>query len=251
VPRILRTIIPRIRRSLRDRGLITSLSRSILLPLHLLREYRSARSLRKTSRASDFDLHHGLATDGDYSGRTYLSDLNISGHNWIDAVDYIPIEPQRFRYLMASLPIPFAEYTFIDFGSGKGRALLLASEFPFKRIMGVEFSPELHQIAQQNIARYRSGAQKCRTIDPLLADFTQFPLPAGPLLMFFFDPCSAAILNQTLANIERSLQSDPRPACIAYVAIRPEHDAIFAASHRWREMLRDSQYRFVVFQFER
>lgn len=248
MPRILRTIIPRIGRSVRTRGVLASLSRSLLLPIHLIREYRDVRSLRKTSSPSEFDLQHGVETDGDYSGRTYLSDLNISSQNWIDAVDYIPIEPERFRYVMGSLRIAFDEYTFVDFGSGKGRALLLASEFPFRKIVGVEFSPELHQIAQQNIARYRSDTQKCRNIESLLADFTEFSLPPGPLLMFFFDPCNAAVLQQTLSNIERSLQSDPRPASIVYVADRPQHDAVFTASQRWLEILRNLQFRFVVLE---
>ena len=96
MPRIGKTIIPRIKQSLRDRGLATSVLRSVLLPVHLFKEYRAA------------------------------------------------IEPARFRKVLASLQIAFHDYTFIDFGSGKGRALLLASEFPFKRIIGLEFSPELH-----------------------------------------------------------------------------------------------------------
>jgi hypothetical protein len=63
---------------------------------------------------------------------------------------------------MAALPWRPEDFTVIDFGSGKGRALIVASECPFRRIIGVEFALELHRDAQQNIravsARVARGA---------------------------------------------------------------------------------------------
>jgi hypothetical protein len=139
-------MIPRIKKSLRERGLLTSLCRSFLLPVHLFREYRAAKSLRPDGQVSDFDRECGVDTDGKFEGWTYLSDLNIPSSNWIDGTDYTAIEPTRFKRVLAGFDgfdIAFEDYTFVDFGSGKGRALLLASEYPFKRILGLEFSPEL------------------------------------------------------------------------------------------------------------
>ena len=131
MPTVLKTVIPRIRKSLRDKGLATSLRRSFLLPIHLLREYRAGRSLRVEGEVSEFDSAHSVDTGGKFQDWTYLSDLNIPSPNWIEGGDYLPIEPERFKRVIASLDIAFEEFTFIDFGSGKGRALLLASEFPF------------------------------------------------------------------------------------------------------------------------
>ena len=42
--------------------------------------------------------------------------------------------------ILADLGIYYPDCVFLDLGAGKGRALLLASQFPFKRIVGVEFS---------------------------------------------------------------------------------------------------------------
>ena len=155
MPRVMKTLIPRIRKSLRERGFVTSLRRSFLLPIHLLKEYREARSLRPSGDASGFDHQYGVETDGTFEGWTYLSDLDIPSPNWIDGNNYAAIEPLRFKHVLAAFDMALEDYTFIDFGSGKGRALLLASEYPFKRIVGLEFSPELHAIAEQNIQRYR------------------------------------------------------------------------------------------------
>jgi hypothetical protein len=149
---------------LRERGFVTSLCRSFLLPVHLFREYRAAKSLRPDGHVSEFDREYGVDTDGKFGGWTYLSDLDIPSPNWFDANDYAAIEPLRFKRVLAKLNIAFEDYTFVDYGSGKGRALLLASEFPFKRIIGLEFSPELHSIAEDNIRRCRSRPQKCREI---------------------------------------------------------------------------------------
>src|SRR5215475_14101173 len=140
MPKVWRTVVPRIRKSLRDYGLAKSLRRSILLPIHLIKEYRSAKELRAGGPQNEFDRVHNVDTDGQFGGWTYLSDLNIQSPNWIDGNNYLAIAPERFNCVLQSLGISFDQYTFIDFGSGKGRALLLASEFPFKEIVGVEFA---------------------------------------------------------------------------------------------------------------
>lgn len=181
MPRVLKTVIPRIKKSLKERGLITSLTRSFLLPFHLLSEYRAARSLRRGGHISEFDRTSGADTDGEFDGWTFLSDLKIPSPNWIEANNYHPIEPERLRSVVASLGVEFEDYTFIDYGSGKGRGLLLASEFPFKRIIGLEFLPELHGIAENNIRQYRSATQKCRNVQSMNLDFVNFMLPPDRL----------------------------------------------------------------------
>ena len=70
MPRVLRTMIPRLKKSLRERGLLTSLCRSFLLPVHLFREYRAAKSLRPDGQVSDFDGEYGVDTDGKFEGWT-------------------------------------------------------------------------------------------------------------------------------------------------------------------------------------
>jgi len=247
MPRIAKTIIPRIRRSLRERGLVKSLSRSLLLPLHLLREYRSARDLRPDGFQSEFDYAHGVNTEGELGGWTYLSDLEIASPNWIEGNDYAAIEPERFNQVLGSLQIEFEEYTFIDFGSGKGRALLLASEFPFKRIIGIEFSTELHRIAGENIHRYRSYTQKCMNIECLNIDFVDYVLPAEPTVLFFFDPCRMPILEKVLMRTRQTLCANPRPTTIVYVAPRDEVEELFARADFLKVVSRSTELKFIVY----
>jgi hypothetical protein len=125
-------VIPRIKKSFADRGFLSNFFRSVLLPIHLFREYRVSQRLLRDPERSDFDLKYGVEIAGDIGGRTYLSDLNIPSPNRIYGKDYSGVAPERFLAILSSLNLRFEDFTFIDFGSGKGRALLLASEFPSK-----------------------------------------------------------------------------------------------------------------------
>ena len=109
MPRVSRTIIPRIKNSLRERGLITSLCRSFLLPVHLFREYRDAKSLRPEGHVSEFDSEYGVETAGRFGDWTYLSDLDIPSSNWFEGNDYSAIEPIRFKHVLASFYIAFED----------------------------------------------------------------------------------------------------------------------------------------------
>jgi SAM-dependent methyltransferase len=179
MPRIMKTVIPRIRKSVQERGALTSLGRSVLLPMHLCQEYRTNTRRVKARPRSEFDLAHDVDTDGDVNGWTHLSDLEIASPNWIYGRNYAPIEPGRFDAILSTLEIRFEEFTFIDFGSGKGRALLLASEYPFQQVLGVEFSPELHSVTQENIRKY-VGRRNPGLVESVCTDFLDFPVPCVP-----------------------------------------------------------------------
>src|SRR5947209_2929304 len=95
-----------------------------------------------------FDRQYGVDTSGLIS-----SVLLASGHeNDLYGTAYYGIPPSRFRYVLnkwATWPpeLPVEEYTFIDIGCGKGRAVLLATELPFREVIGVELSPALVETA--------------------------------------------------------------------------------------------------------
>lgn len=105
---------------------------------------------------------------------------------------YQPTEPALFHEMLAMLHqhtnLDFGDFAFIDLGSGKGRTLLMASDYPFRRIVGVELLPALNQIAQQNLAQYKSDSQKCFALESICADASTWPLPDGPLVIYLFNP---------------------------------------------------------------
>jgi SAM-dependent methyltransferase len=134
---------------------------------------------------------------------------------------YQPIPPEQFRAIMSALSAHlaadtnFSEFTFIDIGAGKGRALLLASEFSFRRIIGVELLPELAEIARENIREFERRGMRFG-IELICQDATNFNFPPEPAVVFLFNPLPQADLRRVLQNLERSLHENPRPAYVAY-----------------------------------
>ena len=159
----------------------------------------------------DYDWeHHVNTTAGTVDWRTRLLGVFHSA--------YQPTEPTLFHEMMAALPIDFREFTFIDIGSGKGRTLLLAAEYPFRKIIGVELITELHRAAEENIAawRARSPARSVAPIDALCMNARDFELPADPLVLYLFNPLPEAALRRFVERLEQSLAKSPRAVWVVY-----------------------------------
>ena len=133
---------------------------------------------------------------------------------------YQPTEPGLFGEMLDALlqqtSLNFEDFTFIDLGSGKGRTLLMASRYPFSRILGVELLPSLDEIAKQNISQYKNDSQKCFALESICADATSFPFPAGPLVIYLFNPFPEGGLHRAIANLRQSLEKSPRAAYVLY-----------------------------------
>jgi len=93
---------------------------------------------------------------------------------------------------------------------------LMASEFPFRRIVGVELLPELHAAAEQNVREYHSATQKCRAIETICRDARVFDFPIEPVVLYLFNPLPEAGLVQVMEGLQQSLRDHPRPLFVVY-----------------------------------
>jgi SAM-dependent methyltransferase len=176
-----------------------------------------------------FDRQFGVQTAGREEPAYLSADATLNHH----ARPYEPVAPARFHALMAAMPSArWEDYEFVDLGSGKGRALLLASAWPFRGITGVEYSSALHEAAEPNIRAFRNPAQRCRNIRSVCADAATYELPDAPLFVFLFNPFDEALMRRVVANVERSLEARPRPIVIGYVNV--EHPGPLDASPLWQ-----------------
>jgi len=134
---------------------------------------------------------------------------------------YQPTEPTLFREMLASLmqanpKINLPEFTFIDIGSGKGRALLMAADYPFRRILGIELLPELHRVAKGNLAKCKSDSQCCFAIDCIQGDASEFIFPPEPTVLYLFNPLPECALAKMVDNLGQSSRQHPRPVFVIY-----------------------------------
>jgi SAM-dependent methyltransferase len=194
----------RMRRALRRRGVTGVFGEA----LHRFVAIRSGRRQRLRDRR--FDREHGVDT----ARIVHLRALEIASENRELGVRYQATNPSLFRERMASLPIDYLDYVFVDFGSGKGRALMLASEFPFRRIVGVEFSAELTEIARRNLHSYRSELRRCENVELVCTDAVEYEIPDEPVVLYFYNPFDEPVLRRVLARIRASLDARPRPAFV-------------------------------------
>ena len=124
--------------------------------------------------------------------------------------------------ILRSLPLQPDRFAFVDMGSGKGRALLVASEWPFAKIVGVELSKELHQIAEDNIKQYRPAALRGEAFSLICMNAVDYTFGPEPLVLFLFNPFGEDSVSRILANLKSSLIAAPRQAFVVYINPRFE-----------------------------
>ena len=183
----------------------------------------------KQLRGKLFDLRHNIDT----ASEADLGDLKIESENIQYGAKYMGSDPKAIRELFDNFKIDHEKFVFIDLGSGKGRVLFVASDYPYKKIIGVEFAEDLNDIAQKNIKNYRSKNQKCKNIESICLDAAKFEIPEEPLVFYLFNPFSEKVLTQVLKNIETSLEKNPREIYIMYLAFF--HRQIFDESEFFKE----------------
>jgi len=200
---------------------------------------RDSTPSRLRSRFGDVDY------DWDY--RVNTTSGAVAWHDRLLGVFHSPYQPTErdlFHEMMEALAqhtkINFKDFTFVDLGSGKGRTLLMASDYPFRRILGVELIPSLNEIAQQNLAQYHNESQKCFALESICTDATTFALPEGALVIFLFNPFPESGLRRALANLQKSLDAHPRPIYVVYH--NPQLETVLNETGRLKRIAGTHQY---------
>lgn len=170
---------------------------------------------------SSFDRRRSVKTS-DY---ILANDLDVMREKARHSSEYEPSPENSVRFILNHLTLDFTGFTFVDLGSGMGRVLLIASDYPFSQVIGVEFSPSLHEIACSNIARYQGKSRRCFNTVSICGQAEQFEIPAVPCVIYLFDPFRKEILEKVVANLERSYRSHPRAIVVVYYA--PVHREVF------------------------
>src|SRR6185437_416560 len=101
---------------------------------------------------------------------------------------YVATTASLIYEILNSLVLQPDTFAFVDMGSGKGRALLVASEFAFAKIVGIELSSHLHRIAQENIKRFTPASQQCAAFQLHCMNVVDYIFGKEPLVLFLFDP---------------------------------------------------------------
>lgn len=199
----------------------------------------AAIAARRRKRAVDREL--GIDTAGDVPAGVAAAEAGIVA----EISPYQPVVPEEFEEIMGSLPQDRSSFCFIDIGSGKGRALVLAARHSFAQIIGVELSARLHRIAEQNIATV--GASLRTRVTLVNQDARRFEFPMTPTVVFLFNPFGAEVMRDVIRKIEDTHRNSDLPVYLLYLWPFQEH--VILEKGLWLEVRRGRHWK--TFQLER
>jgi len=184
------------------------------LPRYLTRQW----SLRR------FDRIHGTRT----SDVRPIGSEEAVGMSARSSSTHMPTPQVHFDRMMEALPASPRDLVFIDIGSGLGRAVLYASQLPFRKVTGIEFSRPLHEAALRNVEIFRRKHPEIRPIELVCADALTCELPREDALLYFHQPFDRAMFERMLRHLDGSLKKAPRRLLLVYY--EPRHAAAIEES---------------------
>jgi hypothetical protein len=176
-----------------------------------------ARLAFENPRSRAFDRRHGVET----AREELLQDIGVA-HDAVKRGNtvYRVTWGWLIEMAIAKLDIDPQHYTFIDYGSGKGKAMLVASHYSFKAIIGLEYAKRLHDIAVQNCRKYRSPDQQCHSLEPVLGDALHYTPPPGPIVCFMCNPFDRTTMRTVFDSWRARYDAGERDIRILYLNMR-------------------------------
>ncbi len=141
---------------------------------------------------------------------------------------HMPTPQEHFDQMVASLPVSRDELVFVDVGSGMGRVVLYASTLGFKRVIGVEFSRRLHEVAVRNVQVFRRAHPEMLPVELVCADALTLELPRQDTLLYFHQPFDRETFERFMEHLARSLEAAPRSVLLVYY--EPRHETAIQES---------------------
>jgi SAM-dependent methyltransferase len=124
---------------------------------------------------------------------------------------------RRWRETLPPSAARLDAYTFVDIGAGKGRALLLATELQFRRVIGVELNKGLADTARRNVTLWSRFARPCTKIRVLQEDASEFGWPRTPMLVYLNNPFECELVEQMAKKIAVAAESGHGLVDVLYV----------------------------------
>ena len=166
-----------------------------------------------------FDIEHGVDTSG-----LLFADQLVSGHPNDEHINaYWGTPPSGFHAILdqwqrslTGTPNSIADFTFLDIGSGKGRAVMMASDHPFLGVIGVELNPMLTSIAEANLAKWNAVPHVCSDATVLNVDALAAPIPDSPTVLYLYNSFNLYVMLPLLERLHTLALTRTTPIDLIY-----------------------------------
>lgn len=174
------------------------------------------------------------AYDKKFAIDTFNSDVQL--HQNPANHGYMPTPSKIFYKAMKEIEIT-EDDVFIDFGSGKGKVLLMASDYNFTKVIGVELSKKMVDICKQNIANFLRHSKITTKIKVVNSDVLDYQIPDESTIFFFFNPFGLITYAELLSKLKKSYLSRQRKITIIVFKPTPEINTLFS-THDWLKKIK-------------
>lgn len=185
-----------------------------------------------------FDFKYGVET----INTIMLDELEIDSPNKAHGRYYEGTNAYVFKSMFSQVKIDVPNSYFVDFGSGKGKAMLLAAEKGFRKVIGVEFSGELIDICRKNLEIFKRKTKSKTEFDVIHTDAAEYNIPDEANLLYFANPFDETLIAKVIDNTLKSLEKCPREIVVMH--LYPQGNMAFANHPRFH-LERESKYGFV------
>jgi SAM-dependent methyltransferase len=154
-------------------------------------------------------------------------------------------QPSIIRKSLDLLP-PLGDASFIDLGAGQGRVNAIATEYPFKRNIGVELSAALCRVTQRNSERMSRAFPDRPRIEVVEGDASRPDLPAtGDVVLFLCNSFRAPLVKRLVEHVGAAWDEQPDRK-LFFIYDNPVHSHILdddpgfvRYSAEWHKFLRE------------
>jgi SAM-dependent methyltransferase len=136
------------------------------------------------------------------AGRVSLREVGLAREDWHE---YAPMGYWAIFSALLKVPLPINRMSVLDFGSGKGRPLIVAGAMGIEQAIGVDIVPAFNEIARRNVAGMRG--LKAQIIEH---DAATYRVPDHVNLIYLANSFSGETLASMLENIRTSHFRYPR-----------------------------------------
>lgn len=195
-----------------------------------------------------FDRKYGVKTAGSIT----LPATSLAQGELTYTSGYRPVNAGAFRRLLKALSLSRTLH-FADLGSGLGRACILASEYGFTKVTGVDISSQFCETARRNILAFRARMPDAPFVEILHADLLDYCEDCDADVFFMYRAFSGEFLHRVLRQLTKLTADRNKKSVIIYcenVCLSDSHASVFAQYRVIRKLHEHSFRGFLFLTYE-